>query len=297
MTAADGKRGLGSWIPARDTFVGIDSDGCVFDTMEVKQVDHFHPLMIRFWGLEAIENELRETAQFVSLYSAWRGSNRFPALLKTFELLNERAAVRRAGVKLPAVDALRAYCESGLPLGNPSLQCEVERSGDQQLKKVLDWSIAVNRDIRENMKEVPPFRWAMRSIARMAEKSDIIVVSQTPEEALIREWELHGLSPYVSMIAGQELGTKSEHLRMAADGKYPPHKILMIGDAPGDLAAAESVGAWFYPINPGDEESSWRLFHAEIYDLFLEGKMTHNLQQQWNEEFMKRLPEIPPWQI
>ena len=56
-------------------------------------------------------------------------------------------------------------------------------------------------------------------------------------------------SAYVRLRkAGQELGTKTEHLKLAAKNKYPPERILMIGDAPGDLNAARANGALFYPI-------------------------------------------------
>ena len=54
--------------PVHDFFVGVDSDGCVFDSMTVKQCDYFHPLIVRFWGLALIEKQLRETAEFVTGY-------------------------------------------------------------------------------------------------------------------------------------------------------------------------------------------------------------------------------------
>ena len=54
-TAAD----LIALRPAHDAFVGVDSDGCVFDTMDVKQKAHFHPLICTFWGLERIETQVR----------------------------------------------------------------------------------------------------------------------------------------------------------------------------------------------------------------------------------------------
>ena len=47
------------------------------------------------------------------------------------------------------------------------------------------------------------------------------------------------------------MGTKKEHLKLAASAKYPPEKILMIGDAPGDYQAAKSNQALFFPIVPG----------------------------------------------
>jgi len=156
--------------PAHDSFVGLDSDGCVFDSMVIKQCHHFHPLIIKIWGLEKIEKELREAAEFVNLYSVWRGSNRYPALLKVFELLEDRDEVAAAGVILPELTSIRAYVESGLSLGIPSLEAEVERSGDAELVRLLEWSHAVNTDIDQNMEEIPPFPSCMTALKLIHER-------------------------------------------------------------------------------------------------------------------------------
>ena len=78
---------------------------------------------------------------------------------------------------------------------------------------------------------------------------------------------------YVRAIAGQEIGTKTEHLTMAAKGKYPDNRILMIGDAPGDFKAARENGALFFPVVPGRENESWKLFYEEALDIFINGKI------------------------
>ena len=278
-----------------DTFVGIDSDGCVFDTMGVKQREHFHPQIIKHWNLQKIEKQLRAAAEFVNLYSKWRGKNRFPDLLKVFELLHDWDEVKASGVKLPETAALRAYCNSGLPLGNPSLKAEVARTNDPELKLVMAWSLDVNKDIDQNMRPVPPFVWAKKSLEKMKGRSDMIVVSQTPEEALIKEWRHHKIEHFVPIIAGQELGTKSEHLKLASDGKYPSNRVLMIGDAPGDFTAAKDNHALFYPIVPGKEDASWKLFCEEAYDLFLKGSYGGAYADKLIKEFNDSLPEVPPW--
>ena len=278
-----------------DSFVGIDSDGCVFDTMGVKQKEHFHPLICTFWGLEKIEKQLRASAEFVNLYSTWRGRNRFPDLLKSFELLYDWDEVKATGVKLPELDALRAYCNSGLPLGNPSLKAEVARTNDPELQRLLAWSLAVNKDIDQHMRPVPPFPWAKKSLELMHAHSDLIVVSQTPEEALVKEWAHHRIDPLVGLIAGQELGTKSEHIRLASNGRYAPHRVLMIGDAPGDFTAAQDNHAAFYPIVPGREDASWKRFHDEAYALFLEEKYLGAYAEKLIQEFNDSLPSTPPW--
>lgn len=278
-----------------DHFVGIDSDGCVFDTMGVKQIQHFHPLILKFYGLAALETEVRAAAEFVNLYSAWRGQNRFPALLKTFDLLAEWPEVVAGNTPLPETAALRAYCESGLPLGNPSLLAEVDRTGDPELKRALAWSLAVNEDINAHMAEVPPFPSVEPVLTRMGTVADLVVVSQTPEEALVKEWDLHELRHFVEVIAGQELGTKAEHLVLATEQRWTGDHILMIGDAQGDRKAAAAVNACFYPINPGQEEASWKRLGEEAFDRFMAGTYAGAYEQSLIAEFEALLPEIPPW--
>jgi hypothetical protein len=98
------------------------------------------------------------------------------------------------------------------------------------------------------------------------------------------------------VIAGQEMGTKTEHLKLAAGEKYPNEKILMVGDAPGDHKAAQGNGALFYPINPGHEEASWQQFFEEALDRFFAGTYAGDYEQQLVAAFNKYLPEKPPWQ-
>ena len=283
-------------LPKRhSSFVGIDSDGCVFDTMSVKQREHFHPLIIRFWGLEKCETQFRACAEFVNMYSKTRGSNRFPALLRTFELLRAYPGVAELGVALPQLDAFRAYVNSGLALGNPSLKAEVERTGDPELKRLLAWSLAINEDIHAHMRPVPPFYWAKKALEVIREQNDVIVVSQTPEDALVKEWTSHNIRTFVDLIAGQELGTKAEQIRIATAGKYTPSRILMIGDATGDLAAAQENHALFYPITPGQEDAAWERFVKEAYGKFQAGTFAGSYEKALADEFNAGLPEVPPW--
>lgn len=282
--------------PQHRTFVGIDSDGCVFDTMEIKQKRCFHAVIISHWHLEAIEEHLRETAEFVNLYSKWRGQNRFLTLIKTFDLLRERPEVIESGVEVPELPALRNFIDSGVPLGNPTLEKTVSETGDEELASLLAWSVAVNEEIARTVKNIPPYKWVIESFEQISANSDTICVSQTPVEALVREWKENDLVKYVYAIAGQELGTKTEHLAMATKGKFEPTNVLMIGDAPGDRRAAKENGALFYPINPAQEDASWERFHKEAYAKFLAGEYAGDYEERVVAEFEALLPEIPPWQ-
>jgi len=289
------KDSLLKFVPRHETFVGIDSDGCVFPTMEIKQKRCFHGLIVSHWNLAPIDQYVREAAEFVNLYSRHRGQNRFPCLLMVFDLLRERPEVRASGVALPSTAALKAFIDSGVPLGNPELEKEVARAGNPELAAVLKWSQDVNAAIARTVKNVPPFKWVVESLQQIQQHSDAICVSQTPTEALVREWQENGLMDYVAVIAGQELGTKGEHLAMATRDRYPPDRILMIGDAPGDLKAARSVRAHFFPVDPGREEASWEHFSKEAYARFLNGTYGGDYEAGLIRQFEALLPDTPPW--
>jgi phosphoglycolate phosphatase-like HAD superfamily hydrolase len=281
--------------PQQSYFVGIDSDGCVFDSMEIKHKECFIPNIIKYWKLQAISKYARAAAEFVNLYSKWRGINRFPALTKTFELLRDWPEPMRRGVKLADLTPLQKWIDSGRPLGNPTLKAEAEKTGDPVLKLALEWSEAVNSTIAEMVEGVPPFPFFRESVERLRERADIICVSATPGEALEREWREHDIARYAALICGQEMGSKKEHLKLAAGGKYEKDRVLMIGDAPGDLAAARANGALFFPVNPGREDQSWERFFREALDRFFAGTYVGDYEAQLIAEFEKLLPEKPPW--
>jgi phosphoglycolate phosphatase-like HAD superfamily hydrolase len=281
--------------PAHEFFIGIDSDGCVFDTMEVKQKEFFIPNALKYFDLYAISTLLRETWEFVNLYSAYRGGNRFISIIKVFELLQERREIRERGIKLPDIGSLKIWASSETKLSNANLRNYFESHYDPDLEKIVYWTEAVNKDISLRLKNIPPFPQAKSAIEKMSLFADLIIVSQTPLEALDREWNEHDLKKYVIAVAGQEHGTKTEHLAMAAKGKYNDNKILMIGDAIGDLEAAGNNGILFYPIIPGREDKSWEQFNIEGLEQFTKNTFAGSYENKLLLEFRKYLPEKPPW--
>src|SRR5690348_4120750 len=64
---------LKQWKPTKKFFVGIDSDGCAFNSMEVKHNDCFSVALVREYGLAAISRQVHEAWDFVNLYSQSRG--------------------------------------------------------------------------------------------------------------------------------------------------------------------------------------------------------------------------------
>jgi phosphoglycolate phosphatase-like HAD superfamily hydrolase len=163
------------------------------------------------------------------------------------------------------------------------------------LDRAWAWTTAVNATVADMVHGVPPFPYVRESLAFLADKADMIVVSATPLEALTREWKEHHLAQYVRVIAGQEMGKKALHLELAAKGKYAPHHVLMVGDAPGDMKAARANDALFYPVNPGHEEESWKRFYEEAVHKFLAGEYAGEYEAALIAEFERMLPEVPPW--
>jgi len=281
--------------PQHPFFVGIDSDGCAFDSMEIKHKECFCPNIIKWWDLQAVSKYAREAAEFVNLYSKWRGINRWPALVMVFDLLRERPEVIARRATITEAKKVRAFMASGQPLSDAGLKAYMAEHPDSELDKAWSWTKAVNASIADMVHGVPPFPYMRESLQGLQGKADVVVVSATPTEALIREWEEHDIAQYARIIAGQEMGSKKQHLALAAKGKYAPDHILMMGDAPGDMEAAKANGTLFFPINPGQEEKSWERFYREGLAKFTAGAYAGAYEASLIAEFEKLLPSVPPW--
>ena len=297
MNVSEAAKPLVEMKPNYDFFIGIDSDGCAFDTMEIKQKECFCPNTIKYWGLQPVSKYAREAVEFVNLYSKWRGVNRWPALVKVFDLLRERKEVLARDAPIPTAVHLREFIAAdAFPNSNDGLKAYMAEYPDPELETAMAWSEAVNATITDIVYNIPPFPYLRESLDYLFDKADMMVISQTPNEALEREWAEHSIERYVRLIAGQERGTKTQHLALAAVGKYQPDHILMIGDAPGDMKAARANKALFFPINPGHEEESWQRFFEEGLHKFLALEFAGDYEANLIAEFETFMPEIPPWQ-
>ena len=286
---------LKKFKPVQDFFIGVDSDGCVFDTMEVKQKEFFIPNALKHFNLFPISKVLRETWEFVNLYSVHRGGNRYISIIKVFDLLSERVEIKNPAYSLPDLTSLKDWVKHETKLGTESFRKYYESHRDPSLANVIRWTDAVNSDIREWLRKIPPFPNALAAIQMASLKADLAIVSQTPLEAITREWEENNMISYIKLIAGQEQGTKTEHIESAAKGRYPDNKILMIGDAIGDIIAASENNILFFPIIPGKEDKSWERFINEGFERFITGKFAGAYERSLISEFKKSLPDTPPW--
>jgi phosphoglycolate phosphatase-like HAD superfamily hydrolase len=284
-----------SFTPQHEYLVGIDSDGCVFDSMELKHKECFVPNFINHYELQGVSKYAREAAEFVNLYSKSRGANRFPALVEQLDWLRRRPEVKARDVAVARPAGLIKWIQRETKLGNPALERAVADTGDPDLQQALAWSVAVNESIAGMVRGVPPFPFVRQCLERFSGHADLLVCSQTPTAALESEWQEHDIARFVLQVCGQEIGSKSQLL--AAARQYPPHHALMIGDAPGDYKAATANQCLFFPINPGCEEASWRRLFEEGIARFFDGTFAGEYQQGLLDEFDTFLPERPPWRV
>ena len=280
-----------NYRPDRKRLVCIDSDGCAFDTMELKHKECFCPGTINAWGLQAISKYAREVWEYCNLYSKDRGRSRFHEILLVFDFLKEREEVKAYGFTLPDIAPLRHWVATSPVLNNE----ELARHGDDPvMRRALQWSLEMNRRVEEMVKGVPPFPGLKESLRQLEGEADIAIVSATPREALEREWAEHGLMGKVKIVCAQEDGSKKECIAALAQ-HYDKGQVLMIGDAPGDQEAAKANGVLFYPIIPGDEISSWKRFSGEGVKQFLQGHYEGKAERQAIAAFDSSLDHPPPW--
>ncbi len=163
----------------------------------------------------------REAAEFVNLYSKWRGINRFPGADH-----DARSAPRparghaSAAWRSPALASVHDWMKRETKLGMPALKAEVDRTGDPDLWRTYEWSKAVNEAIDQMVRGVPPFPFVRESLGKLEALADVIVCSATPGQALQKEWEEHGIAPRTAAICGQEVGSKKEILAQAIKAGY-----------------------------------------------------------------------------
>jgi phosphoglycolate phosphatase-like HAD superfamily hydrolase len=302
MADVDPAKALKDFKPKHKFFVGIDSDGCAFDTMGIKQRECFCPWMIGYFGLQPVAQAARECKDFADLFSKTRGANRHKTLkLIIADLLPNHPMTKARGFKVPQYPHYFAWVDDPKSLlSNDGLKQAIEKAGSAEAKAELElalaWSKKVNEAIGQIVKDMPPFPYVRESLEKIQPLADVIVVSATPGEALIREWEEHDIARYVEVIAGQEMGTKAQHLEYATKGRCEKDHVLMVGDAPGDMKAARANTALFYPINPGDEVESWKRFHDEAFDRFIKGRYAGQYETKLIAQFDACLPEKPPWE-
>lgn len=274
---------LQDFTKQRDFLVCVDSDGCAMDTMNVKHLRCFGPCMVKEWGLEAWAEPVLKRWNEINLYSMTRGVNRFKGLAMALTEIDKRYT------RIPGVAELAAWAGSAPELSNAALAEAVKTARGPALAKALAWSKAVNAAIDALPEsEKNPFPGVAEALAAAHAAADVAVVSSANREAVEEEWTRCHLLGSVDVLCCQDAGSKAACIAQLKTKGYAPDHILMVGDAPGDQAAAEKNGVYFYPILVRREEESWRLFVSEALPRFIRDSYAE-YDQEARERFLDNL--------
>lgn len=257
---------LQAFAKQKDYLICVDSDGCAMDTMDIKHFRCFGPCMVEEWGLEEWAEPILNRWNTINLYSGTRGINRFKGLAMA---LTEIDKVYRP---IEGVAELAAWAEHAPELSNQAIAEAAKTAKGPCLAKALSWSKKVNAAIDalpESDKK--PFPGVAEALAAAHKRADVAIVSSANREAVEEEWTRCGLLPSVDVLCCQDSGSKAACIAQLKAKGYNPAHILMVGDAPGDQAAAGKNGVLFYPILARHEADSWAEFTAKALPALLSG--------------------------
>lgn len=275
---------LSGYIKKKEFLVCVDSDGCAMDTMDIKHIRCFGPCMVEEWGLKQWKTEILDRWNEINLYTMTRGINRFKGLSVALEEIDQKY------LPIEDLDTLAEWVKTSPELSNDALQAAIDQKDSISLKKALSWSKAVNASVNQLPEEEKrPFEGVKEALALAHEKADVAIVSSANPDAVLEEWERFGLLEYTDIVLAQDAGSKAYCIGELLKAGYEKDHVLMCGDAPGDLKAAEQNGVFYYPILVRLEKESWDEFRESALGKLLEGSYEGDYQQEKINAFVENL--------
>ena len=258
---------LSEFKKTKDFLVCVDSDGCAMDTMDIKHIKCFGPCMVEVWQLQKREKEILKRWNEINLYTLTRGINRFKGLSLALSEINKQYRA------IDGINDLIYWSENADELSNASLEKEIKNAPEKEIFKLaLKWSENVNEAIKKlPQSEIKPFPLVKEALKLAHEKADVAIVSSANLGAVLDEWEKHGLLEHTDIVLTQNVGSKAFCISELLKKGYDNKKVVMCGDAPGDLKAAESNKIYYFPILVKNEEKSWQDFINQGFSHLLDG--------------------------
>ena len=192
---------------------------------------------------------------------------------------------------IEGVEELAYWAEHSDELSNDALKREIAVKPDCLIfQKALSWSNAVNTAIKALPEsEIKPFAGVKAALQFAHERADVAIVSSSNLGAVLDEWEKHGLLEHTDIVLAQNAGSKAFCIGELLKKGYDRDKVLMCGDAPGDLKAAETNGVFYYPILVRQEAQSWEEFISQAFDRLLNGGYSGEYQVTKTHQFIHNL--------
>jgi len=276
---------LQEFVKKHEYLICVDSDGCAMDTMDIKHIRCFGPCMVKEWGLESWQEAILARWNDINLYTMTRGINRFKGLSLALQEIDQQY------VKIEDLKTLVDWVETSKELSNGALERAIaENPASVSLKKALSWSKAVNENINALPDELKlPFPLAKEGLAHAHARADVAIVSSANLDAVLEEWEKYGLLEHTDIVMAQNAGSKAHCIGELLKKGYQPDHVLMCGDAPGDMDAAQKNGVFYYPILVRSEKASWQEFMDTACGKLLDGTYAGTYQDEKSNMFLKNL--------
>lgn len=274
---------IDDFCKSKDYLICVDSDGCAMDTMNSKHIKCFGPCMVEEWDLEKWKDSILPRWNEINLYTMTRGINRFQGLSMALQEINESYTA------IEGIEDLKAWVGQTPELSNEALKKEIEAAGSVILKKALRWSEAVNAKIQTlDEMDKQPFEGVKDALAYAHQFADIAIVSSANHQAVMEEWNIHGLLEHTDLVLAQDAGSKAYCIQELVKKGYDRDRVLMAGDAPGDYKAAQLNSVFYYPILVRHEAESWKEFEEAVSRL-VNGNYGGVYQQEKVNNFMENL--------
>ena len=280
-------KNIEEYLKNKDYLVCVDSDGCAMDTMDIKHIKCFGPCMVQEWNLYNWEKDILTRWNDINLYTLTRGINRFKGLAKALTEIDQKY------VKIEGLADMVDFAENSKELSNDALKKAIENNPQStSLKKALAWSVAVNKAINElDESEKLPYKRVNDALAYAHERADVAIVSSANLDAVLEEWQKHGLLKHVDIVLAQNCGSKAHCIGELIKKGYDNKKVVMCGDAPSDMQAAQKNNVHYYPILVKKENQSWDNFIQSGLNNLIEGKFDEKYQEELNKLFLENLGE------
>lgn len=241
----------------------VDSDGCAMDTMNIKHIKCFGPKFVKTFKITKNTQDVLDRWNEINLYQITRGINRFKGLAQILCELYPKD-----------VDyaIFKEWTDSAKELSEAAVQKKIEEGGGNVFRKALLWSQTTNVAIKMLPDDKKNAFYGVREALKKAGKDfDIAIVSSANFAAVTEEWERCGLLELTDCVTTQQDGSKAHCIAELIKKGYDPADVVMVGDAEGDMQAADTNGVSFYPILVNHEVESWQRINEVLTD-FINGK-------------------------
>ena len=263
--------------------IALDSDGCVYDTMEAKCCLYTVPEVLRHWQLDAVRDDVEAFYRKYSLTGTTRGANRFLTLHALFRFLSEKASLEQFG--LEHMGLFLQMAEDGEHLSVPAFEEIYAQTGDVGLKQIIDWAKDVNARVKAGTPNIKTFPLVRESMEKIKQHANLAVVSTASMLTLEREWQNFDFIQYPDAILGHEYGDKWDMIYRLLEQGFGRDDVLMVGDSYWDYRGSRICGVKFYPIIAGHEAESWHTLYHVVLDCFFAGSYTRERETPYLQQF------------